>query len=508
MAAPATAIDPTSTIALLNQRSEQSGNNFRVKVYRKRSSAALPEHVATLDGAEVRHIANPETWLPKLCGGGNYFFMVFHAADTTTSIGGHLPCMFQGAPFDVLRLDVVRGPNWEGPLELIFPPKEDPSDRPTHISMAPVPQMPGAATVTSGMPTPAQPHSPAIDAALQQFQAMQAQFAQRERELIDRERRMERENDRREAEARWKEMEAKASAREAQLQVQIQAQAAKPEASLLKDIAPVLVPVIQQIIQGQNEMRAAMMKADESRAQQQQALFQAMLQKPAIDPIVEKLVSRVEGLSEKFHSQNQTPQHQVMAEMVATVSKATMQMVKMATEVSLGPVKPSEPPVLMAIREGVKAVQALATGMQMKAPQQVQQPQLPAQAPQVPSHLGQVPIQTHSRPVQAAVEPEQMTIVDEIERDIRMRGNPTDIASKLINGLGDPQMQAELAKYGNSPHELFAARLGGWVQSDPANAIYSANLLKEIQRLGNEAGVFEPDEDEEGGEEEEQHQPQ
>lgn len=501
-------IDAVTTIALLNQRSQDGGNTFRIKIYRKRSAAALPEHVATMDGAEVRHVANPETWLPKLCGGGNYFFMVFHSSDTTTAVGGHLPWAFQGAPYDNLRLDAVRGPNWEGPQEIIFPPKEDILDRPTHITMAPTPHQP--------MPMPAPIHppqqvpSPAIEAAMAQFQTMQGQFAQRERELIEKERRMEKEADRRESEARWREMEAKASAREAQLQAQIQqaaaaaqvAQARPPESNILEKIAPVLVPIVQQIIQGQNDMRAAMMKQDDARSQQQQVLFQAMLQKPAIDPTVEKLVSKVESLSEKLNQQNQTPQHQMMADMVATVSKATMNMVKMATEASLGPAKPSEPPIMMAIRESVKAVQALASGMQMRTPPAAQQyqPQLPAQAqpPDAPPSAGIPP-----RAVQAAVVPEPRgTVVDEIERDIRAKINPTDVATKLISALGDPDMQAELAKYGNSPNELFAVRLGDWVQSDTANAVYSASLLQEIQRVGTQAGAFEPDEDEEDGDDE------
>src|SRR5215210_5703617 len=99
----------------INDKAKNSGDNFRVRVMRKSTPGLMPDGICTLDGASVVHLAMPETWLPRLCGGGPiYQFQVFHAEDTTRAIPGYLMYQIPGEP-KAVDYDALRSPAWQGP---------------------------------------------------------------------------------------------------------------------------------------------------------------------------------------------------------------------------------------------------------------------------------------------------------------------------------------------------------------------------------------------------------
>jgi hypothetical protein len=66
------------------------------------------------------------------------------------------------------------------------------------------------------------------------------------------------------------------------------------------------------------------------------------------------------------------------------------------------------------------------------------------------------------------------------------------VAKAFIHSLSDPGLQQALAEVDGSPQELVKKRLGPWMLEGD-NMAYLQTLMAEVERLGDELGIFEPD---------------
>jgi len=116
---PFTADDGLQAVA--GKIAERNGADaFKVRLHRLTGMGGVPSHIATLEGATLEHLANPEQWIPPLAGGGPVFLLsVVHAEET-------LPCAnwrvtLPGAPLDKINLAAVKEPTWKGPPVITYP---------------------------------------------------------------------------------------------------------------------------------------------------------------------------------------------------------------------------------------------------------------------------------------------------------------------------------------------------------------------------------------------------
>lgn len=103
--------------AVLAAFAEAHGDTFRVKVQRRTSLAAPPEAIAIFDEATVSHLMNPEPWLAKFAGGGNYYHLrVVHSKDIANDrpIAMYQINAIPGASKTPDR-NVMRSSDWNGP---------------------------------------------------------------------------------------------------------------------------------------------------------------------------------------------------------------------------------------------------------------------------------------------------------------------------------------------------------------------------------------------------------
>jgi hypothetical protein len=111
------------TFEMLNAAAKETGSDsFMVRVFRRKgvTSTGLGENLAIFAEATLEQIGQPEPWMQRLAGGGQYTMQVAHMSATTKRIGGLLRFQIPGEsrPVDPTA---VHAQGWEGPRYLTFP---------------------------------------------------------------------------------------------------------------------------------------------------------------------------------------------------------------------------------------------------------------------------------------------------------------------------------------------------------------------------------------------------
>lgn len=512
---------PEETISLLNGRAKESGgDNFRIKVFRRRGMSGLLEHIATMTDAQVVHVANPEMWIPRLCGGGNYVLSVFPSDNPTTALGGHIPYSYQGEARDVVPRS-VREPGWQGPAGIVFPEERE-QVGPSVVSVSPgvpgsVPSHVSAANVRAGLDAPGAPLS-SYSSGPDTWS-----LVQRERELADRERKLLEEIGRREAAVREERLRAENDAKLREVETRLMRSQPAQSGGGINEILTALAPVIGQMIQGQNEMRMQMMKLQaDSQAQMQMFMKEVVTARQGLDPTTATLIEVLKTQANKPAGQEILTQ---ALDAMGGVTRTYAEMLNTVADLNLGGA-PQEHPVLAALKEittGFKALskgtrQAARSALPAPAPEPMYPPMPPTfaeqaiarppvapppppymqpgpvQAPQGQGFAGYPPPATQVGPPQGAPpQVAEMPALLRLESAIRQRMHPTQVATFFVQSVEDPSIQAALAAVGGNIEALIEQRLGEWAMSDPANMTYLQALGAEVMRIGTAAGMIEPD---------------
>lgn len=513
---------PDETIALLNSRvKEEPGLTLRVKVFKRQRVTGLLEHVATLSGATIVNVANPEQWIPELCGGGSFVLSVFSIEAPTVAIGGHLPYSHKALERDV-DVKAVSKPTWEGPPVLEFP-KPIESTIPEAFSTSVIPQFAGGSgtqmPLTQAPPSfvPGQAGSgPSFntnhDAVW--LKQMEDRFAAREREMLAAEAKMRAEADAQKMALREErlrnEFEAKQRELEGQIKLAAQAAQAAPKANGFAEILAVIAPVIGQVLKSQDETRLQMLKAQQEAAAQQQLLLAKLLDKPAMGPEMQMVLELVKSKG---------GENKEMLEAMGVINKSALSMLHTVADLNLG--GQQEHPLMAAVKEGIKALRIAQSGAAKPTPQpiaypppqpmpqfeqqaraipagaQAQGPQsfagLPAQQPVVaaPKPVAQAP---QAPAVQPAPSPAEMTLIQRLVVMIKTYQPPVEVAKMFLLNLRDPSILEAMQASGMDTDALVANLLGDWMTASQANMAYLEALRNEVDRLGVEAGLFDEEE--------------
>lgn len=539
------------TIKLLQAKAVSAGDSFRIKVFRLSSLRQESTQVALLSDAVLAHATNPELWMPQLCGGGIFAFFVYHVTDPNSYIGGPIRFNVDGDPRPV-NPEIVYRSDWQGPKKLDFPPRQ-------------VNQGPSFSVASTGSPTGTAPQTlvpsgqavaphmqsdPSIARALADLQTQLNQLQQTQRALDAEKSKLEIERVRHESEMRLRELENRLLA---QRPPPVEHKGVSV-GEVISAVATAVTPLVQTMMQGQNQIRLEVMKMENERALQMNTLLTKIMEKPqapAIDPMIEKFL-------DKALSKQDTPQ----TEAIASLAQVTMDVVSQATEMVSGG---QEHWGLQAAREVAKGIGALAGGMKVKpktpagqlpsgarpgfaqppppqhrgngavatqahqppaprppvkaAPVNVQGPdgvwrEVPAdQVPPSQQTVNAQPVTAPAQPVtvtqyaqQAQQEPVPvqhfekpvaqpqgvMSVIDSIKYSITQYMDVTQLARAIIDSLPDPEFQRELDSVDQSFSALAAKHLSEWVQHEPdKNAAYLKALFDEVERQGIAAGVFD-----------------
>lgn len=504
------------TLAKIKSASIESGDSFRVKIYRKRTMTNLPDNIATLDGATLAHIASPEVWMGRLAGGGTYQISVYRPEDPSLPIGG--PIVFSiNSPAEPKDVDpaVLRQPGWQGPPICVFPEASDRGPQPAYSVGSPA-GIPNVQTPQTNVPGGNLPgnqfhQAPAGTSANEaylraQLDDMSRRFAEAERRSDEQRRQVELDRIRADSDAKLREIQLQNEAAIRRLEAQAAAATAAASApkngSNLAEILAAVAPLVTQVMQQSAEDR-----------KMQTTILTSLLSKPAIDPALQAiLLERNNSKSESVEMLNAMPA------MMTSMSKMAMTVADAVSELS-GPPEPKEAPGVAIAREISKAVQTIGMGLsaQARAKQAPSQPALPpgsyeARATQPP------PPPPNNQPTQAFAGPPQATngkhpanaleqpvpqpkgprlVVDEVERMIRAKQDPKAIIHLLIDNLQNDQVQRELIAADGDFQEMFARRLVDFWPIEE-NQPYLVELFTTFQSEGEAAGIFEDESGEEG----------
>ncbi len=496
MADPARPLTPEDTLAIISDKAREKGDSFTVRVQRRVSSSPTPQTVALLNGATAEQLAQPETWLTRLAGGGNYLLTIYHSDDRLRMLGGVLLVTVKG---DGVEVDptVVDTPDWVGPKVMLFPSL---LPKPKEIQFLNVSGMPSGGTVGSAPRTDSDHGGPAAGRFHeQQLAAAQAQLTQA---------RMELERERHKADLdllkRAQDLEI------AKLRTELTGSMARPQqTNATMELVQAFSPMLTKLIEVMGDSRKDKASASEDRLL---ALMTQMANKPAISPEVLALIAQRQDNSEatgKVFSQ--------MAEATGSVVSMAMSAVQAMTEAQQGP---EESTTLKVIREVVKGVAAVSqdaaqqrmmpnralppspAGARTRRPPTTPRPSNPA-TPEAPAQVAHSPTESPETGAPAngfaGLEDDEASLnTTALEATIAMIKDlvpAPHVARFFISNIRDPSIQSSLEAHGWSPVEAFSPYLSAWVAEDETRAQYLADIIREAGRLGAATGMTTTDEE-------------
>jgi hypothetical protein len=544
---------PEKALEQLAALKKEHGENdsFTVRVLGKKPGTFVPTALAVFNGATLEQIAQAESWVGRLVGGGEWTISVNHSANIGRRVG--FVISVPGPTYSTPDFAATTQSDWSGPANVVQtsvtqgqqqntvpPPSQQGGFSIPRPAPASIPYT-GAGAAAATAPTAVETERLMLiqreeNRARAELEAAKAQLQQQQ------------------AEARFrKEMEE----REAKLKMEFLSQR-KPEkegpgiTEVLSALTAAVSPIITAMIQSNNEFKRTQMELQQRLAEQQAqaqerqtALLLKLTERPSTSPEMTAMLEMT-----KAQSESQGVMMGRIVDAMSVVSKTSVSMIETIAEISA---PPEGSPVLDAVKEGTKALMALAGGAESGARKAIKtQQQLPAAtqaanqqaAARQAAQQGRAPTQqemqrashqamqqqvaaqqaaqqpkapvVEAKPVEVVTFKESpppnmpqafddlpdgfgnvktKSVVDELEELIREEHRPVEaVVQFLIDALRHPEMQAALNEVGGEPSALLAKRLGvEWVLGHQE---YLTELGETLERMGAEQGIFEADEEE------------
>ncbi len=508
--------DPNILISGISDVAKGTGvNAFKIRIQRRAPGQSYPVLLAAFEDATVDQIAHPESWLTRIGGGGTYLITVFHPVDTAKVLN-IAPIIVQagGAPRqEPVDPSIVNEPNWTGPKDMSFPLQQRRSGAVTPIFGMPSSfgDATGSAPRNGDQPSfGGVPSSPAT-----QFDAIRVSLEREREDLRQQTLRAQEERHRAEVLAVQQRNELELAKLRAEFKV-----AAVPVVQQREgpsETATLIVEMNRQSQASADRFQALMLELNKGTAMQlagmqetNKLLLSKLLDKPAIDPVMEKLLAKnadEAGAIVKVVTQ--------MAEASGSIVNMMVSAVHSISELNRSP-DDAEPNWLKAVKIGIEGLRPMLAGMQAQQvqappvyqpqPAQFQSPRPRVQPPRVvPSQPVAVPVPA-PQPQPQATQPASFGDADgsnldaflQIVRAIRERRDPTEVATFFLDNVEEPAVKSRLDAAGGNPLEALEPHLRDWVGADVQNMPYIHTLLKEVERIYAERqGGREEEEEEE-----------
>lgn len=549
---------PEDTLALIAERAKvltEGGQPpvFDVNVSRKNPQTGIPNQIASFSNATLEHIIEPLRWLPMLCGGGEYVLNVRHPSVQGRIGGPILIPIDKSAPGMEPRAvnpNVTKLPTWMGPQFTGPWPEGQSVPAGATVHGNGFQTTAGYGMLNLGGTSPQQPVDRERELAAQ-LADLKAQNARIEAEARAR---AELESERRQNDARLREVQTQAERDRRESETRFQAQLAQQPrvdpADGWQKLITIVMPIVQQMLTSQHEMRVMMMKmseeqnrrqleASEKQHQAQMEMIRAITAKPGMSEEMRLLIEQLRADKKDGGNDAAAAMMTRMVEAMGMVSKTSMGMIETIADIQMGD---SEHPMVGAIREAVQAMKLLMAGSKEGA-QRVVQKQLPQQQPgqqltpqqaanlraqqqqraqhaanqaaaqraaaaaagkqtpqkpPAPHGPQSVPVMTFVPPAAALQPAPAPTHFEILKAGIEAFKPVEEVAEYFIKLVkaDEASLAAELGKHGGSPFGLLQAEFG-----QPfimANKEYFAELGETLDKKGIEAGLWEeePEDDE------------
>ncbi len=506
-------IQPRTTddiLAVISARAKEMGDDFRIRIERRPTIGSPPKMIATLEGARAEHFSSPETWLPKLIGGGIVQLKAYHMSDPNTVVG--MPCYtLDGTPINP-NVSVVEQTDWKGPSIITYPEKSR-NDQSANIA-APLPSDSPAPRVTGGNGEGGHPPSAAEMRLLAQSEAIR----KAEMDLIERKRQMEVDALKREAERerssnqeRIRELERRieerskapdGSDRFAELMMEmrradVEARKADREIQMQLANSQAMQALEMAKLQSQQQIEMAKAQAESSKAaaESNKVLLEALLNKPAIDPAIATMIGK-----------NDTSQLLAsMSSMLTNTASQNLSMMGALMDMGLiGKDQPSKPEkknmglqlleglgkLLLAPRPGGAPGQPLFPQPQLApAPAQVIQQTQPNPAAG-PAVTPAVQPQAAPASAQTVSVPAGPTVLSQVVDAIKGRkASAKDIAETVLQHWNDPSILGALQEAEGDPRVLLDNILGEWLD-DKDNRKFGGEIIKIVLEQGIASNII------------------
>jgi hypothetical protein len=477
----------------LGRVAETQCDEFTVRIVHRAPGQTQGDVIVCFTDATADHIAHPEGWLTRLGGGGIYQMMVYHRNDRARAIGAPVIVNVSGQKLSLPAGEIykiVAARDWQGPKTLEYPPR--PSNMQTNTvgledtqplrlgGMVPSPDfsMHGASQTASGVgrsgfdPVAAELARVRneLTTAQRQLTEDRERLRERERQIAEERHKAELENSRRESRLALEQLEARITT--------AASASAKPQADPTAGIAGLIVEMMKSS-QASSDRMATEMRASGERFQAlMMEVMKASNSKPAIDPVVEKLlIQGAEGSAGTLKVVTQ------MAEAMGSVVSMTVGALHSIKELESPP--QAEDPAWMKVLNAFLAMEAAKAQNAPAAAQTVTvQPQPAVQPQQVtagaPPQAAPHQTQQTSRLDGAPAQPP--TVFLAIVQAIKEKAPPADVAAYFLDNVKEPSIAAELAKSGGDPIVAFQPHLLAWIQASGDNAAYIRALIMELQK--------------------------
>jgi hypothetical protein len=493
------------TISQINEVAKTTGMNaFQVKVLRRIPGGLQPGIIALFENATAEMVATPEPWLDRMSGGGVYSLLVYHMNEKSRMVGGPIVVHATGE-VRAVDPDICNSPGWLGPPTMVYPakPRQDSSTPYTSFHSGGGGASGGDASqrgLGQGSSTPTPSNGDPLIIERQRLEAQKEEFLRRTRDAD---------------ESRHKQdleiMQARHEASLEKLRSELLSAAAAKPAAPSTDMTQVLLEIAKMSQHG-NEVLVQMMKESSSEmrsmmdksSSEMRTLIMEISKKPAIDPLMERLLEQKENSAEA--------NMKIMAGYAEAVG-ASVQMAVGALHAVQEVLQPQdqEPHWLKAMKVILKGMSGLTITPQMTVapappqPRQLSRPNgaarprpAPVQAAPVQAAPPPAPPAQASQPSFAGLDPNVATDVApnppsvflQIVKAIQEKRDPVEIARVFLENTEEPSVKAALDAAGGNIMMAFAGPLKDFLM-DPVHMeenqkFIAEQLLPEVQRQGGE----------------------
>lgn len=459
---------------------EKGSDSFRAKISRKENQSQMPNPLASFDGCTLEHLSNTETWLPVAFGGGWYSITLAHSSSPGDNIAGPLSFSYPpSSSFPVKKpspreiVEIMAQP-WAGPNQLKFPiPDWLMSVKgQTYTIDDPIPPLKKETPVT------ATPSSPVVNEAatiLSQHAASTSSSNERleisrlsqVNEMLSREKH--------EIERQRMQMEQESFRNEMK---QMLSSASRPSGGGggIQETIATMTPLILAFMKSKDENDKFVMQMQIETANRQAEFMKSMMTKPPSDPLIERLVEKIDKMTEKKDDMGQM---KMVAEMMGTMAQTSMSMIQAQAELVAASQPEQESP---QFKLAGKALEAL-TAVFGKAGQAVSSAVIddtPVQAA-LPDGLEGIPEQVTEKP--------KFSQMELLERSLKRKDAKEKVLERFVKAMGSKKFKDMVrTQYRNDLLALIQDRLGPWAMSGDGNLQYLQEtcgfVFEEATKLG------------------------
>lgn len=437
---------PQETMNLLRDAMNKEGNNFRIKIWHRAAQNYQEMQIATFDGATLEQIEVFEEWILQLFDScpGTWSLHIFHGVQRGQMYGAPLKFVVDGTPGKkpVVNWGVLDSEKYSGPRDIKTPLRPETAKAPEAPKEQGLPnnqlgskEARDAASLAASLQGADRAEAIRLqNIAMTLDQQMKALEVQRQ-ELRDQKMR--------------DEMRAEMRAMQP---VAVAAPTREPDQT---------IPLIMKM------MEAAEARAAAAQLQMAQFMDRAMT-RPAIDPVTQKILDRLEKMSENTKPAGQ---EQVIG-LIGTVSSMASQMIASQAELMSSMNGPEESGLMKLAQQGLAALPAIMAAQSgTKAPQLA----LPSGQPQL---AGMPEEQKPKR---------KLTKIEALQRIIYMKAPANEVYARFRRALRDEQFRGIVMKHNSDWPSVAQEVLGPWAIE---NLNYLQETLPQVLGMAMEEGLI------------------